>query len=232
MCAVLCHARFALQAEHCWIFQCLQSSTRYIWVVPLRQKNPKKRLKKAYLLSRDNAITDVNVLNYKSVCERVCIWVHIWASLAVSENGQGLFLSGPIRGCCLFSSLIALPRANIPFVFPPFPLLFVFFIVAVGLEKGFAFVSVSCPSSFLLYFISYFSVAHWLAVDRPYGHTHIPRHYSHQTCHPVWLFFPSIQVFIDGQCDQWQYVNPKSELIWSDSDSSGILSGLHPNLVS
>lgn len=148
----------------------------------------------------------MNVLNYKSVCERVCIWVHIWASFclwAVNENGQDLCLSELIRGSCLFSSVIALSRANIPFVFPPFPLLFFFFVVAVGLGKGSAFVSVSCPSSFLLYFISYFSVAQLLAVDRlltgrPMNNTHISGHYPHQPCCPFWQFFPSIQIFIDG----------------------------------
>lgn len=80
----------------------------------------------------------MNVLNYKSVCERVCIWVHIWASFclwAVSENGRGLFLSGLIRGSCLFSSLIALPRANIPFVFPLFPLLFIFLLLLLDRKK-------------------------------------------------------------------------------------------------
>lgn len=124
----------------------------------------------------------MNVLNYKSVCERVCIWVHIWASFclwAVNENGQDLCLSELIRGSCLFSSVIALSRANIPFVFPPFPLLFFFFVVAVGLGKGSAFVSVSCPSSFLsifyLIFLSCPITSCWQAVDRsPYEqYTHI-----------------------------------------------------------
>lgn len=104
----------------------------------------------------------------------MCVWESVYLSAYL-----GLFLS---LGCdwewtglvsvwtdkkkLLFSSLIALPPANIPFVFPPFPLLCVFFVVAVGLGKGSAFASVSCPSSFLLYSIPYFSVAQWLAVDR------------------------------------------------------------------
>lgn len=146
----------------------------------------------------------MNVLNYKSVCERVCIWVHIWASFCLRMDG-GLFLSGLIRGSCLFSSLIALPRANIPFVFPLFPLLFIFLLLLD--RKKVQHWSLSLVLCLFFYIFSHISrcpmAGCWQTVDRlPCEHTHIPRLYLHQTCCPFWLFFPNIQVFLNGPNDK------------------------------
>lgn len=134
-----------------------------------------------------------------NVCVRECVceWVHIWACFclwAVIENGQGLFLSALIRGSC-FSHLLSLhPGLIFHLFFLLFPYCSSFFVVAVGLGQGSAFASVSCPSSFLLYFISYFSDAQWLAVDRLLTgrsmNTHTPGRDSHQTCCPFSLVFP------------------------------------------
>lgn len=70
------------------------------------------------------------------VCERV--WVHIWACFclwAVIENGQGLFLSGLIRGSC-FSHLLSLhPGLIFHLFFLLFPYCSSFFLLLLDWEK-------------------------------------------------------------------------------------------------
>lgn len=144
----------------------------------------KKKIKKTFLTQHKQIMPRLMWMLWitKALCERVCIWVHIWASfclLAVSENGQGLFLSGLIRRSCLFTSLITLPRANIPFVFPPFSLIVRLFCCCCWTAKKFSIrlslLSFVFSSIFYLIFFSCPMTGCWQALDRPlYEHTHKP----------------------------------------------------------
>lgn len=71
------------------------------------------------------------------VSTQICVCLGFFCLLDVSWNGPGLPLSGPIRGSCLYPSLITLLRANIPFVFLFFSLFHSLspFVVA-GLGRG------------------------------------------------------------------------------------------------